>query len=118
MVNRWGACLLASRSSVGSLWFEVTFLGSLLVRLARVSSICLSDWVSLWGELVGSFPVIMFSRSGTSSMMRGSAIEWVFVSINIFQAVTLASDILLRRRVLSDVSVSIGWEAGCGVPLW
>jgi len=51
-------------------------------------------------------------------MMRGSAIEWVFVSINIFQAVTLASDILLRRRVLSDVSVSIGWEAGCGVPLW
>ena len=24
---------------------------------------------------------------------------------------------LLRRRVLSDMSMSIGWEVGCGVPL-
>ena len=117
---------LASRSSVGSLWFEMTFLGlftcslslsTLSVSLARVSSICLSDWISLWGELVGSFPVMMFSRSDTSSMMGGSAIEWVFVSINIFQVVTLASDILLRRRVLSDVSVSIGWKVWCSAPV-
>jgi len=45
-------CLLASRSSVGSLWFEVTFLdlftcllslSTLSISLARVSSICLSD---------------------------------------------------------------------------
>ena len=50
---------------------------------------------------------MMFSRSDTSSMMRGSIIEYVFISINIFWIVTLASDILLRRRVLSNMSMSI-----------
>ena len=117
MVNRWGTCLLASRPSVGSPWFEVTFLGlftcllslsTFSVSLVRVSSICLSDWAPLWGELVGGTPVMMFSSSDTSSVIRGSVIEEVLVSISIFRAVTLASDMLLRRRVLSDVSVSIG----------
>ena len=74
----------------------------------RVSSICLSDWTPLWGKLVGRIPVIMFSSSDTSSMMRDSVIEEVLVSISIFRAVTLVSDMLLRRRVLNDVSVSIG----------
>jgi len=53
------------------------------VSLARVSSICLSDWVPLWEELVGGFPVMMFSRSDTSSIMRGSVIEGVLVSISL-----------------------------------
>ena len=61
----------------------------------------------MWRELAGSFPVMMFSKSDTLSMMRDSTIEWVFVSINIFWTVTLASDILLRRRVLSNVSMFI-----------
>ena len=52
--------------------------------------------------------MMMFSRSDTSSMMRGSVIEGVLVSINVFWVVTLASDMLLKRRVLSDVSVPIG----------
>ena len=95
----------------------MTFLGSFTyllslstfsVSLARVSSICLSDWVSLWEELIGSFSVMMFSRSNTSSIIKSSAIEEVLVSINIFQTVTLASNILLRRRVFSDISMSIG----------
>ena len=51
---------------------------------------------------------MMFSRSNTSSIIKSSAIEEVLVSINIFQTVTLASDILLRRRVFSDISMSIG----------
>ena len=51
--------------------------------------------------------MMMFSKSDTLSIMRDSTIEWVFVSINIFWTVTLASDILLRRRVLSNVSISI-----------
>ena len=51
--------------------------------------------------------MMMFSSSDTSSMIRDSVIEEVLVSISIFRAVTLASDMLLRRRVLSDVSVSI-----------
>ena len=92
MVNRWGTCLLASRSSVGSPWFEVTFLGlftcllslsTFFVSLVRVSSICLSDWASLWGKLVGGTPVMMFSSSDTSSMMRDSVIEEVLVSISV-----------------------------------
>ena len=82
------------------------FLNTLIIKSSNYSK-----WpfviVSLWGKLVGSFPVMMFSRSDTSSMMRGSIIEYVFISINIFWIVTLASDILLRRRVLSNMSMSI-----------
>ena len=57
---------------------------------------------------VRGFPVMMLSSLDTLSMMRNSVIEGVLVSISIFWAVTLASDILLKRRVLSDMSVSIG----------
>ena len=51
--------------------------------------------------------MMIFGNSDTLSMIRDSAIEGILVSISIFWAVTLASDMLLRRRVLSDGSVSI-----------